>query len=579
MKSIREYWGLLSAYLRGQRTLVLGLAFLLGAGIGLQLYTPRVLRDFIDIALAGEDYQGLVRTAILFFSLVLAAQLATIVATYVSERVAWTATNLLRVDLAEHCLRLDLSFHQKYPPGALIERVDGDVDALSNFFSQFVIRILANIILIVGVLVMLYREDWRAGLGLSVFAGVAIVIMLRVRHIGVPRWIASRQKTAEAFGFLGEVLHGTEDIRASGASGYIVQHFDRILREWLPIRRKAMLAFSLIWTTTLLIFTIGTSFSFGLGYRLWSIGAISVGTVYLIFNYTEMMRRPIEQIRAQIEDLQRASASITRVKELLALKSSIQEGDQFLPRQGALDVEFRDVTFSYGEDVSALREIRFQLEAGKVLGLLGRTGSGKSTLARLLLRLYDPQSGQILLGDVDTCRTQLADLTSRVGLVPQEVQVFAATVRDNFTLFDPSIADEEILKAIRLFELRDWFAAQPHGLDTELQHGGGLSAGQAQLLNFARVSLRNPGLVILDEATSRLDLATEALIDRATQRLFEGRSVIIIAHRLHTVQKADKILILEQGTTVEFGGREDLLHNPTSRFSHLLRTGLEEVLA
>ena len=579
IQSIREYWDLLYAYIRGQMALVLGLALVLITSIGLQLATPRVLRDFIDMALAGEDYRALVRTAILFFSLVLAAQVATIVATYVSERVAWTATNLLRVDLAEHCLRLDLSFHQKYPPGALIERVDGDVDALSNFFSQFVIRILANIILIVGVLVMLYREDWRAGLGLSAFAVIAIVIMLRVRHIGVPRWIAARQKTAEAFGFLGEVLHGTEDVRASGARDYILQRFDTLLREWLPIRRKAMLAFSLIWTTTLLIFTIGTSFSFGLGYLLWSAGAISVGTVYLIFNYTEMMRRPIEQIRAQIEDLQRASASITRVKELLALKSSIEEGDLLLPRPGALEVEFRDVTFSYGEDVSALLEVSFRLEAGKVLGLLGRTGSGKSTLARLLLRLYDPQSGQILLGGVDTCGTRLADLTHRVGLVPQEVQVFAATVRDNFTLFDPSITDEKILGAIRLFELSDWFAAQPFGLDTELQRGGGLSAGQAQLLNFARVSLRDPGLVILDEATSRLDLATEALIDRAAGHLFAGRTVIIIAHRLHTVQKADKILILEDGSAVEFGWRRELLQDPSSRFSRLLRTGLEEVLA
>lgn len=579
MKSIREYWNLLSAYLRPQMGQVIGLALILVTGIGLQLYTPSLLRDFIDMALTGAPYDALLRTALLFFALVLATQLVTTAATYFSERVAWTATNLLRVDLADHCLRLDLSFHQKYPPGALIERVDGDVDALSNFFSQFVVRILANVVLIVGVLVMLYREDWRAGLGLTVFAALAISIMLRVRTIGVPRWIAARQKTAEAYGFLGEVLHGTEDIRASGAAEYIRRRFDKILREWFPIRRGASLAFSMIWTTTLLIFTLGTGFSFALGYLLWSAGAISAGTVYLIFNYTELMRRPIEQIRAQIEDLQRASASITRVRELFALKSNIQEGDLSLPVQGALGVEFRDVVFSYGDDVTALKDINFCLEAGQILGLLGRTGSGKSTIARLLLRLYDPISGQILLGGVPTGGTQLSDLTRRVGLVPQEVQVFGATVRENFTLFDPSIRDADILSAIDAFELSSWFESLPHGLDTELGPGGGLSAGQAQLLNFARVALRDPGLVILDEATSRLDLATEALIDRATLRLLQGRTAIIIAHRLHTVQKADKILILDDGAIQEFGLRRELLADPASRFSALLKTGLEEVLA
>lgn len=579
MKSIREYWNLLSAYLKPQMGQVLGLALILALGIGLQLYTPSVLRDFIDMALASASYDALIQKAILFFGLVLTTQLVTTLSTYVSERVAWTATNLLRVDLADHCLRLDMSFHQKYPPGALIERVDGDVDALSNFFSQFIVRILANAVLIVGVLVMLYREDWRAGLGLTVFAGLAIYVMLRVRTIGVPRWIASRQKTAEAFGFLGEVLHGTEDIRANGAVDYVKRRFDKILREWFPIRRGASLAFSLIWTTTLLLFTLGTGFSFGLGYVLWSAGAITAGTVYLIFNYTEMMRRPIEQIRAQIEDLQRASASITRVRELFALKSSIQQGDQPLQQQGALEVDFREVIFSYGDDVTALKNINFCLEAGQILGLLGRTGSGKSTIARLLLRLYDPVSGQILLGGVPTGDTQLSDLTRRVGLVPQEVQVFGATVRENFTLFDPSILDADILSAIEAFELSSWFQSLPHGLDTELGPGGGLSAGQAQLLNFARVALRDPGLVILDEATSRLDLATEALIDRATLRLLQGRTAIIIAHRLHTVQKADKILILDDGAIQEFGLRRELLADPASRFSALLKTGLEEVLA
>ena len=578
MTSIRAYWALLSSYLKPQKQHVFVLSAVLLLTISLQLATPRVLRDFIDMALAGASYAGLFQKALLFFALVLFTQLSSIFATYFSERVAWTATNLLRVDLAEHCLHLDMSFHQKHAPGALIERVEGDVDALSNFFSQFLVQVLANIILIVGVLFMLFREDWRAGIGLSLFAVLAIFTMLRVRTIGVPRWVALRQQSAEAFGFLGEVLNGTEDIRSSGATAYFMGRFDDILRTWFPLRRKATLAFSMIWTTTLMLFALGTCFAFGLGYSLWSIGAISAGTVYLIFNYTELMRQPIEQLRVQAEDLQRAGASVARVRELLEMQPKVQDGEGTALPRGALQVEFQDVTFSYSEDEIALHHVDFNLPAGSLLGLLGRTGSGKSTIARLLFRLYDPSSGQICLDGVDIRSARLTHLSSRVGLVPQEVQIFQASVRDNLTFFDGSVEDLRILEILESFELSPWLNSLPHGLDTELERGGGLSAGQAQLLNFARVVLRDPGLVILDEATSRLDLATEALIDRATMRLLSGRTGIVIAHRLHTVQKADAIMILEGGSVVEYGERLKLLNDPSSKFSLLLQKGLEEVL-
>jgi ABC-type multidrug transport system fused ATPase/permease subunit len=226
-----------------------------------------------------------------------------------------------------------------------------------------------------------------------------------------------------------------------------------------------------------------------------------------------------------------------------------------------------------------LRGINFTLQPGRVLGLLGRTGSGKTTLARLVFRLFDPTHGLIELGGVSLTLPQLKPLRQRVALVTQDVQLFQASVRDNLTFFDRSVPDERILEVIHELGLSAWYENLPKGLDTKLESGGrSLSAGEAQLLAFTRVFLKDPGLIILDEASSRLDPATEQLIERAMDRLLQNRTAIIIAHRLGTIHRTDEIMILEKGAIVEHGGRKALGADADSRFYHLLQTGLEEVL-
>lgn len=206
-----------------------------------------------------------------------------------------------------------------------------------------------------------------------------------------------------------------------------------------------------------------------------------------------------------------------------------------------------------------LQDISFNLPAGHLLGLLGRTGSGKSSLARLLLRLYDPQSGSICLGGVPINQTSLTDLPQKVGLVTQDVQLFQTTVRNNLTFFNQNISDERVYETLEILGLSAWLHSLPQGLDTNLgPDSSGLSAGQAQLLAFTRVFLKDPGLVILDEASSRLDPMTEKLIEKAVEKLLTGRTGIIIAHRLATIERANQILILEQGQVSEYGQQQEL---------------------
>jgi ABC-type multidrug transport system fused ATPase/permease subunit len=344
-----------------------------------------------------------------------------------------------------------------------------------------------------------------------------------------------------------------------------------------------------------------------MGIWLYQRGQVTIGDVNLIVYYLGILRQPLQEMRDQVGELQQATASINRVHTLLALRPAVAsgvrvEGDErsvVAHPTNNLAVEFEGVSFRYrdpsrhraagenGDDApselagkSVLRDVSFQVQEGKILGLLGRTGSGKTTITRLLFRLYDPTQGVVRCGGHDVRTLDLRELRRHVGMVTQEVQLFQASLRDNITLFNTQIDDARILETLRELGLWRWYETQPQGLDTLLQAGGsGLSAGQAQLLALVRVFLKDPGLVILDEASSRLDPLTEQLLERAIDRLLQKRTAIIIAHRLGTVQRADDILILEEGRVAEVGVRTQLAADSSSRFYHLLQTGMQAELA
>ena len=577
---LRQYWILLAKYIRPQGRRVLYLAAFILVGIALQVVSPQIMRFFVDAAREGAPERQLLGAAILFIVLAVVQQVASVLATYLGENVGWSATNALRSDLSRHCLRLDMTFHNQHTPGEMIERVDTDVTSLSNFFSQFTIQLLGNALLLIAILGLLWAEDWRVGLVLTVFTVTAILVLGRLRNIAVPQWHAARQAAAELFGFLEERLDGTEDIAASGAKAYVLRRFYELMRRIYREHLRAALMSNVMINSSSMLFVLGNAAALGVGAYVYQQGAATIGTVYLIFSYTNLINRPIQRITHQLEDLQRASAGITRVRQLLATESALEERANAALPAGPLSVHFDHVTFGYEDDDPVLVDLDFRLEPGRILGLLGRTGSGKTTISRLLFRLYDPRSGSVRLGDTEIRDLALDDLHRGVGMVTQNVQLFHASLRDNLTFFDRSVSDDTILAVIRELGLSPWYDGLAHGLDTEIESSGsGLSSGEAQLLAFARIFLKDPGLVILDEASSRLDPATEVLIERAVDRLLQGRTGIVIAHRLGTVQRADDIMIIHEGRIQEHGERAALAADPESRFAELLQTGLEEVLA
>ena len=576
-----DYGRLLQRYLRPQRRLVAVLAVILLGGMGLQLASPQVIRYFLDATQSGGSQSALLAAAGLYVALAFTQQALGLAGNYVNQQVTWRATNALRYDLLLHCLRLDLGFHKTHTPGELIERIDGDVGGVAGLLSQFMLQLLGNSLLVLGILALMFREDWRLGLGLTVYTAVMLLFLGLVQRLASRRWENYRAASAELYGYLEERIGGAEDIRAAGAMPYAVHQLLTRMRTHLQRYRAAAVGSTLIFNLTNVLTAVCYAAALGLGVYLYTQHQASIGTTYLIVTYVGMITAPLHVLREQARVLQQAAASVQRVQALFALQPEVVEptAPVTLPA-GALGVAFDAVSFRYEDNENVLHAVDFEVQPGKVLGVLGRTGSGKSTLTRLLFRLYDPSQGSIHLGGADLRATALRELRARVGMVTQDVQLFQASIRDNLSFFDEDLPDADLTRALKELHLWEWAEARPEGLGTTLATGGqGLSAGEAQLLAFARVFLKDPGLVILDEASSRLDPATETLLERAVDRLLAGRTAIIIAHRLRTVQRADDILILEEGRVIEYGPRVALAADPGSRFYHLLQTGLEEALA
>ncbi len=582
-QEFQRYRELLQTYFWPQRMqvgLLIGLILLDNA---LQLLGPNLLSRFVDLAVNTSTTSAELQTlAGVYLITMLFRQGARMAATYVGETAGWRAANRLRADIARHTIALDMSYHKQQTPGIMIERIDGDVASLNRFFSQMVLQIGGSIILLLSTVGVLFYYNWKLGVMMLMFIMLSALILTSLRNVAVPYWEAGREAAAQLFSFLEERLAGIEDIRGLGSSAHVLRRLDVLMATKNRYDIQGRVYGGVTWIVPLALAAILTILILGFGSWLYLAGQISIGLIVMTLLYGEMVVWPIRTIAQEIDQLQQASAGILRVVDLMSKKSRLVDGTQELSAVVPA-VTFDHVTFAYpdGESVEApvLTDISFHIPAGAVVGLLGRTGSGKSTLIRLLFRLYDVTGGAIKIGDHALPEYQLASLRSRVGLVTQDVQLFYATVRDNLTFFNRDISDDKLLDALRTLGLERWLSQQPQGLDTLLAANGAVSAGEAQLIALARVYLKQPQVIILDEASARIDPETEKMLEIALDTVLAGKTTIIIAHRLQTVRRCDYIAILADGQLQEFGGEADLRNTPESRYATLLRSGAVEELA
>jgi ATP-binding cassette, subfamily B, bacterial len=571
-------WPLLARLARPHRKATLGFAAALTASTAVALASPVLLGIFVDRLKSGKGVDLLLPIGIAYVVGGLAATALNVLVTWRSTTLAWRITNTLRTDLARRVLDADRAFLRDHPTGELVSRIDGDVSALTDMLAMFVARVLSVVFIAVGGVIVL-------GFLAPMLAPVFLVNMLVIgwfmwahRSAVLAEAEAARDAEGELLSVVEERLGGADDLATLGAGHVAVARVADAAQVMLLASSATMHEqVKLIGRLRTLVTATQVAMMI-VGALLFSRSSVTLGMVFVGFRMVAAVGGPIEGIGWRIRELAGAGGSARRIATLIA-RPVAAVGDRSFPA-GCLDIHLDAVGLTYDDgDTEVLSEVSLYVAAGHRLGLVGRTGSGKTSIARLLLRIVPVTSGEVRFGNVPSHAVPEIEFRHRVAAVPQEVQLFPGTLRDNVALFDDDVSDADVEKALSEVGLSDWLQAQPDGLLTRLattDGGAGLSAGEAQLLALARLFCRQPSVIVLDEATSRIDPETQAQLEAATERLLVGRTAVIIAHRLATLDRCDDIAVLEAGRVIEFGSRRDLLADATSFFARLSQVGSEE---
>lgn len=568
-------WKFFSVLLRPHRSAVASYGAFLAIATALPLSAAIVLQRFVDAAARRAPTSELATYAAEYALIGLISAAVTVAVVWRATALAWQITDGLRSDLAELVLTADLAFHRDHTRGDLVSRADDDVTAMAVFLSEFVARLIAIVMLALAATgTLLVVRPVLAG-PFAVCVAVTFAVLWFQRNGALAESMEERDGRASLSGLVEERIGGAEDIASLGAGVHSVRQLslrsERIVqavgrRSAAQMRAVGKLKVALVLSEVVMLIW---------GAVLLQRGQLGIGAVVLGVRFATAIRYPVEHLAWRLQEVQGATGSATRVLGLLASQASYPNRTKSLP-QGGQSISFENVGLTYDDGEHAVLEnVTFTVHPGHSLGLVGRSGSGKTTIGRLALRLVEATEGTVRVGSVDITTITEASLRSRVTSIPQDVQIFPGTVRDNVTMFSAH-SDDDLLRALADVGLDRWLSNQSQGLDTVLlsrSGGAGLSAGEAQLLALARALVRCPDVVILDEATSRIDPETQFQIAAATARLLAGRSSIVIAHRLETLAVCDEIAVLEHGRVVEYGDRRALLADPTSRFARLWSAG------
>ncbi|MCE5260133.1 MAG: ABC transporter ATP-binding protein/permease [Chloroflexi bacterium] len=542
-------------------------------GSGLALVTPYLTKQAIDVYIAQGNYSGLAWIALLVLLCYTLSFLVDWRRRIVMSKVGNKILNTMRGELFRHYQVLSMSFLDQHGIGTLISRMLGDVGVINELLSQGLVAMLSDIVMLVSIIVVMLALSPR--LALLTFTVLPFMVLATVLFSKKARtaYRDTRMSSSNLTGRLAEDIDGMRVIQAFTEEGRMSREFETVNRSNRDANIYAIKLSAIFSPTMEVLSMLATCAILWFGGRMVEGNTLTVGMIVAFLSYTSRLFQPILDLSQVMNTWQAAMAGGERVAQILQLEPDIKDTSDSIDIPSIVgQVDFDGVDFQYLDNTPVLHNISFSIPPRQTTALVGPTGAGKSTIASLLLRFYEASGGEIRIDGVPLKKIKITSLRSQLGVVPQEPFLFPGTIGYNIRFGRPDASDAEVIQAARAARIHDYISELPQGYDTPVLEGSAnLSLGQRQLICLARTILASPHILILDEATSNVDLRTEGLIQEAVEQLLEGRTSLVIAHRLATVQHADNILVIDHGEIVEQGTHRELLAK-NGVYAHLYQT-------
>ncbi|ADL08383.1 ABC transporter ATP-binding protein [Thermosediminibacter oceani] len=508
-----------------------------------------------------RDVEGLTRLSLIFVLILFIRFAVNYVQVYLLQYAGQNIILNLRKEIFSHIENMHLSYFDKNPVGRLVTRVTNDTETLNEMYTSVLVNLFKDLFLLLGIIIVMMRMNFRMAIAALSVAPIIAVATVIFRNKAREAYREVRKKIARINATLSENITGMKVIQIFNREAKKFAEFDRINREYYLATMRELQVFAVFRPFLDLVYYLSLSLLIWYGGPRVIRGMLSFGTLYAFVHYMGQFFQPINDLAEKFNILQSAMASSERIFQVLDTESPIKDpSDPVAVGRFRGEIEFRNVWFAYEGEDWVLKDVSFKVEPGETVALVGATGAGKTSIINLICRFYDVNRGQILVDGVDIRDMRQSDLRRQIGVVQQDVFLFSGDIKYNIRLNDTEIDDEKIREVARYTNAHRFIETKPNKYDEEVtERGGTLSAGQRQLLAFARALAFDPAILILDEATSAVDTETESLIQDALEKITRGRTTIIIAHRLSTVQHADKIIVLHKGRIRECGTHEELL--------------------
>lgn len=507
-----------------------------------------------------NDFKGILKAGILFLLLLFSGFFLNLADTWLLQKMGQQIVYKLREETFTHIHSLSLSFFNTTPVGKLVTRVSNDTEAVNELFSTILVKLFKNVVKIIGyAAVMLSINVKMAGISFLLLPLVAILTFV-FRHLSRKAYQITRNKITELNTFLSEHISGMKLIQIFAREKEKYSEFEGKSMELYRANFREIMTFAIFRPSIYLVSVIAMILVIRTGSLSVLNGSLSLGTLFVFITYISSFFEPIQELSEQLGTLQSSIASAEKIFSVLDVKPEIVSPADPAPVNILGEIEFRHVWFAYEEENYILKDVSFVIHPGEKAAFVGATGAGKSTILNLIGRYFDIQKGQILIDGIDIHEIDLDVLRGAIGQVQQDVFIFTGDIKSNISLNNEAISPDDVRRAAEIVNADPFIQKLPHGYDEPVtERGSTLSAGQRQLLSFARTLAYDPKILVLDEATANIDTETETLITQALARLMDGRTTIMVAHRLSTIQHADKIIVMHHGEIKESGTHQELL--------------------